>query len=173
MSLSSGTPISLSLLAPRTTAPFTSATKPDGWPSCVGLCGMAAPWSCRGRGRAVAVLCQLTSSRRRCPRAYADGPSPFCCDSLGFLFTGSRVLPRLPPEARSSGSPLTSAGAFMFCSSCSVSHRDLNPLRTAPMLGAHTASLLTPTPPRVQSAMTTPLSARSRSLAPWQGSGDL
>ena len=91
----------------HTTTPFTSRTETNGF----------------------AVLCQLTRSDRRCLRL-----SPLRSGSMGFLFIGSWFSHSLPSGARSPSRPWPLLVLLIFI----VSHTgDLNPFRTAPMLGTH------------------------------------
>ena len=91
-----------------------------------------------------AALCQL---------AIPDRPR------IRFLFVGSWMSHSLPPDGRSPFRPWLLLGLLVFI----ISHTgDLNPFWSAPMLGVHKTSILTPAPLPVQPTMTIhPLTQKS------------
>ena len=112
----------------------------------------AAEFTSTGIPAAFGVLCHLDAPRR---------------PSMRFLSISSRFSTSLPsPRQLPFASWLRMVVSSFSCSG--IPTGDFNPIYNVPMLGTHKASLSTPAPPRVQSAMTVHPLTHSRSLAPGQ-----
>jgi hypothetical protein len=114
-------------LSPRLISSTTTASA-DFCPDCSGqispgknavLRHTTTPFTSRTETNGFAVLCQLTGSDR---------------PSMRFLFIGSWFSHSLPSDVRSPSRPWPLLVLLSFI----ISHTgDLNPIRTAPMLGTH------------------------------------